>query len=98
MVTFYGSFVSFTRPCMAPEGIECCSVRSSPILFSNYGEKKAITSVTANDTSMISVMILDLVAASIQLLVTIVYFRDVRNEAERCGYLSQVHNNGYIIR
>jgi len=93
----YASFVAFERPCAAPEGKSCCTVLTTPGLLSR-SDKKSLTAVSTKDVSMMAVMVLDLFAGVLQLLVTVVYFRDVRKEAEECGYLYRVHNEGYIIR
>lgn len=93
----YASFIAFERPCMAPEGATCCSIVTSPGLLSP-SDKKALTAVSTQDIAMMAVMAMDLFAGILQFLVAIVYFRDVRKEAEECGYLHRVHNEGYIIR
>lgn len=89
--------MAFGSPCMADQSSICCTIKLTPSLLSG-GDAKTLTVFSANDSSMIAVMLLDLAAGIMQLLVALLYFRDVRNDAEQCGYLYRVHNEGYIIR
>lgn len=47
---------------------------------------------------MMAISVLDFFSGFLQLIVSITYFRDVRQDADECGYLHRVHNEGYIIR
>lgn len=74
------------------------SSSSSSGASSSDARRQALTAISAKDVSMSAILVLDTVAGLLQLLVAVVYFRDVRQEAAECGYLYRVHNEGYIIR
>lgn len=95
LATIYASMVAFNRPCMVAENSICCKVITTPSLFT---EGKTLTAISANDIAMVAIMFLDLASGLLMFIVSIFYFRDVRQDAEQCGYLYRVHNEGYIIR
>ena len=101
--TLYAAFLAFTRPCGGER--PCCAYRTTASLLatsssgtSSDARRQALTAISAKDVSMSAILVLDTVAGLLQLLVAVVYFRDVRQEAAECGYLYRVHNEGYIIR
>lgn len=98
LTTLYASFVALQKPCLDQSASgECCTLHPTPGLLSS-SEKPSITAFSLEDHAMLAVMGVDLVVGIMLLMIAFCYFRDVRHEAQECGYLYRVHNEGYIIR
>lgn len=94
--TLYCSYVAYEKPCTTTTNSTCCSIIIAPKLFAN--DRPMVSAISQNDSSMIAVTILDAIAGLLLLITAIMYFIDTRSEAKHSGYLSKVHNSGYLRR
>ncbi|CAG2123542.1 unnamed protein product, partial [Medioppia subpectinata] len=62
VLTLYGCFIAYSKPCTTSLDSKCCEVIAAPKLFSN-SDRKHISAFTESDHSMIAVIVLDVMTA-----------------------------------